>query len=113
MGHGGSLRKHLDGHTEQVTDLVQDWRSANLDESERFMLEFVEKLTLYPGQMVDQDVHQLRAAGFGDEDILEISLICSYYNMINRVAESLGAETEEEKLKGPLGQALPWRRPVD
>lgn len=73
------------------------------------MLEFVEKLTLNPGQMTEQDVQQLRAAGFGDEDVLEISLICSYYNMINRLAESLGAEAEEEKLEGPIGQALPWR----
>lgn len=92
-----------------MTDLVRDWRSADLDDSERAMLEFVEKLTLYPGQMAEQDVQQLRAVGFGDEDILEISLICSYYNMINRIAESLGAETEEENLEGPLGQALPWR----
>jgi uncharacterized peroxidase-related enzyme len=96
-----------------VTDLVRDWRSAHLDDSERAMLEFVEKLTLDPGQMIEQDVQQLRAAGFGDEDILEISLICSYYNMINRIAESLGAETEEEKLEGPIGQALPWRRIAD
>ena len=73
------------------------------------MLEFVEKLTLSPGQMTEQDVAQLRAAGFVDEDVLTISLICSYYNMINRIAESLGAETEEEKLAGPVGKALPWR----
>ncbi len=73
------------------------------------MLEFVEKLTLHPGQMTGQDVHRLRAVGFVDEDILLISLISSYFGMINRIAESLGAGYKEEQLAGPVGQALPWR----
>ncbi len=72
------------------------------------MLEWVEKITFTPGQMTEEDVQRLRAVGFVDEDILEIVLICSYYNMVNRFAEALGAENEEEQMSGPVGQALPW-----
>jgi len=71
---------------------LADWRAADLEPIEMAMLEFVEKVTLNPGAMTADDVASLRAAGLGDEDILEISLICSYYNMINRIAESLGAD---------------------
>jgi len=74
------------------------------------MLEFVEKLTLRPGEMEEKDVQHLRSVGFLDEDILEIALVSSYYNMLNRLAESLGAENSEEHLAGPVGQALPWHR---
>jgi len=56
------------------------------------MLQFAEKVTLNPGQMTADDIEPLRAAGLVDEDILEISLVCSYYNMINRIAESLGVD---------------------
>ena len=108
MAHGESLRKELQGDAEPVVHLVQDWRSADLDEQERVMLEWVEKITFTPGLMTGDDVERLREVGFVDEDILEISLVCSYYNMVNRFAESLGAENEEEQLSGPVGQALPW-----
>ncbi len=88
---------------------MKNWRTADIDAAERTMLEFVEKITLNPGQMTAQDVQRLRAVGFVDEDILEISLICSYYNMVNRFAESLGAENSEEQLAGPVGKAIPWQ----
>lgn len=87
---------------------MQDWRNADLDEQERVMLEWVEKITFTPGQMTEEDVQRLRTVGFVDEDIVEIALICSYYNMVNRFAEALGAETGQEQLDGPVGQALPW-----
>jgi len=38
----------------------------------------------------DPDHENLRAAGFEDQAILQITLIASWFNYINRVADALG-----------------------
>ena len=54
------------------------------------MLDYVEKLTLTPAQVQRADVERLRAHGFDDVAILQINLIASWFNYINRVADGLG-----------------------
>ena len=64
------------------------------------MLEFAEKLTLYPGNMEEDDVKSLRENGYSDEEILSIALITNYFNFVNRVANGLGVDFSEEEMKG-------------
>ena len=77
-----------------VEALKNDWRQASLDEANRAMLAYVEKLTLRPWQMVEDDVIALRTAGFSDEAILDINQVTSYYAYVNRLANGLGVELE-------------------
>ena len=60
------------------------------------MLEFVERLTLHPGQVSQRDVDGLRGVGFTDtgiHDVVQVTALFSYYN---RLADGLGAEDEPE-----------------
>ena len=68
----------------------RDWRTAELSEQDRVMLGYVEKLTEDPVSVVREDIDLLRAAGFDDAGILQINLIASWFNYINRVADGLG-----------------------
>ncbi len=54
------------------------------------MLDFTVKLTKTPYKMTSEDADRLRAVGFDDTGILQITLIASYFNYINRVADALG-----------------------
>ena len=54
------------------------------------MLEYVEKLTLRPADVSRADLDLLRSHGFDDVAILQINLIASWFNYINRVADGLG-----------------------
>ena len=45
-----------------------------MTDAERAMLEYVEKLTLTPSSMKEEDVQKLRDAGWTDRDILDILL---------------------------------------
>jgi alkylhydroperoxidase family enzyme len=54
------------------------------------MLIYVEKLTRSPAKVWMDDVDALRAAGFDDQGILQINLIASFFNYVNRVADGLG-----------------------
>ena len=54
------------------------------------MLDFAVKLTKAAYKMTPEDVDRLRAVGFDDTGILQITLIASWFNYINRVADALG-----------------------
>jgi len=77
-----------------VAALKNDWRGAALNEADRAMLAYAEKLTLRPWQMVKEDVLALRAAGFSDAAILDINQVTGYYAYVNRLADGLGVELE-------------------
>lgn len=54
------------------------------------MLDFAVKLTKAAYKMTTEDVDSLRAVGFDDTGILQITLIAAWFNYINRVADALG-----------------------
>jgi alkylhydroperoxidase family enzyme len=54
------------------------------------MLDFVVQLTKDATKISRDDHAKLRAAGFDDRGILQITLIASWFNYINRVADALG-----------------------
>lgn len=73
-----------------VAAIRHDYRTANLEPQDRAMLDYVAKLTLEPARVQREDVENLRAHGFDDVAILQINLIASWFNYINRVADGLG-----------------------
>ncbi len=58
------------------------------------MLDYVAQLTKDATGISKQDHEGLRAAGFEDRAILQITLIASWFNYINRVADALGVGRE-------------------
>ncbi|MDX2104793.1 MAG: peroxidase [Candidatus Melainabacteria bacterium] len=70
--------------------IKKDFRSADITKEEKVMLEYVEKLTVKPAQITNDDIISLRKVGFDDKAILQINLIASWFNYINRVADGLG-----------------------
>jgi alkylhydroperoxidase family enzyme len=55
------------------------------------MLDYVVQLTKDATRLSPTDHARLRAVGFDDTGILQITLIASWFNYINRVADALGA----------------------
>lgn len=54
------------------------------------MLDYAAKLTLHAWQVTRDDLERMRQVGFDDRAILQINLIASWFNYINRVADGLG-----------------------
>jgi alkylhydroperoxidase family enzyme len=54
------------------------------------MLDYVARLTRAPASISRSDLDRLRQVGFTDQAILQINLIASWFNYINRVADGLG-----------------------
>jgi alkylhydroperoxidase family enzyme len=58
------------------------------------MLDYVAQLTRDATRLSQADHERLRAVGFDDRGILQITLIASWFNYINRVADALGVGRE-------------------
>ncbi len=59
------------------------------------MLDYVAQLTKDATRISREHHEGLRAVGFDDQGILQITLIASWFNYINRVADALGVGREE------------------
>jgi uncharacterized peroxidase-related enzyme len=70
--------------------LRRDYRTANLSEQDRAMLDYAVRLTCEPWKLTAADAGRLREVGFDDHGVLQITLIAAWFNYINRVADALG-----------------------
>ena len=73
-----------------VDALKTDWRTAELELTDTAMLLYADKLTRECASVTEVDLNALRAVGYDDTGILQINLIASFFNYINRVADGLG-----------------------
>jgi uncharacterized peroxidase-related enzyme len=77
-----------------VEALEKDYTTAPLTPQERVMVDYVVKLTKDATKVWKDDIEGLRSTGFDDRGILQITLIASWFNYINRVADALGVGRE-------------------
>jgi uncharacterized peroxidase-related enzyme len=73
-----------------VKALVEDYEHAPLTPQDRVMLDYVTQITKDATKVTPAHHRRLREAGFDDRGILQITLIASWFNYINRVADALG-----------------------
>src|SRR5262245_15803689 len=70
--------------------LAVDYRSASLTEAEKAMVEYAIQVPRDATRISRDDHARLRAAGFDDLGILQITIIAAWFNYINRMADALG-----------------------
>jgi uncharacterized peroxidase-related enzyme len=73
-----------------VAALESDYTQAPISPTDRVMLDYDVQLTRDATGIGRSHHASLRAAGFDDRAILQITLIASWFNYINRVADALG-----------------------
>ncbi|HKT88187.1 MAG TPA: hypothetical protein VJQ59_07115 [Candidatus Sulfotelmatobacter sp.] len=77
-----------------VEALEKDYTTAPISKQDRVMLDYVVKVTKDATKCSRDDMERLRSVGFDDRGVLQITLIASWFNYINRVADSLGVGRE-------------------
>jgi uncharacterized peroxidase-related enzyme len=73
-----------------IAAMREDYRSAPITEAERVMCDYVVQVTKDATKIHPGTLDGLRNVGFDDTAILQITLIASWFNYINRVADALG-----------------------
>ena len=90
-----------------MQQLRTDYRSAPLTPAERAMLDFAVQITEDATRITRDDIEGLKAHGFDDRAVLQMTLIASWFNYINRVADALGVGRDD-----PAGVTLPIPEPA-
>ena len=78
-----------------VRALEEDYKTAPISEQDRVMLDYVVQLTKDATRISPEYHERLRAEGFDDRGILQITLIAAWFNYINRVADALGVGRDD------------------
>ena len=95
VAHGAILR--IRARDPLLADLVAtNYRAARLSERHRRMLDFAVKLSTTPELVEEHDLDLLRAAGFDDEQVWDISAITSFFALSNRMALVMALRPNEE-----------------
>ncbi len=111
------MLRHWSDDTELATALMHGEVSGRLDAPTRAMADYARKVTLEPSAMEESDLNGLRAAGLGEEQVLDVVLIACLFNFMTRLADGLGVTVEAGKEKAVnewlqirLGPEWDWLR---
>ncbi|MCB0751396.1 MAG: peroxidase-related enzyme [Ignavibacteriae bacterium] len=98
--HHAEALNHYWKDDAKINALISDHKSIDFPIRTLAILNYAEKLTLTPAMVNEYDVQNLRIHDITDEDILNINLVVSYFNFVNRIANGLGVEFSEDEVKG-------------
>ena len=81
--------------------LVRDFKSADISDPDKAILDYAAKLTKEPISISGSDVSDFRTAypDLTDHMLHDIVQVVSYFNYVNRLADGLGVELEERDKK--------------
>ncbi|MDH3491376.1 MAG: peroxidase-related enzyme [Gammaproteobacteria bacterium] len=97
--HIEALKRYIDDE-ETLTLLMTSDGLETLEPRLSNIVRHAEKLTTAPVAMTESDLVELRAEGLSDKDILDLTLIVSYFNFVNRIALGLGVTFSAAELSG-------------
>jgi len=100
VAHHGEALCHYWQDRERVEQAARDFLGLELPERTRRILAYAKKLTCAPHEMKEGDVRRLREVGLSDREILDVNLIVSYFNFVNRIALGLGVELSPDDISG-------------
>ncbi len=66
-----------------------------MQQRQRAILAYAEKLTRTPGAMGRSDVSDLVNAGLSEVEVLDVNQITGYFAYVNRLADGLGVPLED------------------
>ena len=84
----------------KIKELIETLDYSKLTPKQQAILNYAQTLTKKPYQINKKMILELKQHDISDKELLEINLIISYFNFVNRIALGLGVEFSEEELKG-------------
>jgi uncharacterized peroxidase-related enzyme len=79
---------------DDLIDILDRGDYGQLGPADAALARYVHKVTRSPGAVTEADIGELRAAGFGDLEILDANNRTAHLNYTNRIANGLGLLTE-------------------
>lgn len=87
--------RRLTGDEHLGPEFASTWRTYDLDERTRVLLDYAEKLTKAPSMIDDADVEALRRAGWDEKGIYEATALASFFNFSGRLEAASGLPPDD------------------
>lgn len=95
VAHGALVRIYSE-NPELADQLVANYRTAEISEKHRRMLDLAVKLTESMEEVEEADFERLREVGFSEKAIWDIGSVTSFFNLSNRMAHLADMRPNEE-----------------
>jgi uncharacterized peroxidase-related enzyme len=92
--HGAALSR--ESGMPALTEAVASADFESLPPRMAALCDYALALTVRPWTVRRGDLDALRDAGLSDRDIVDANQVVAYYNYVNRVADGLGVELEDD-----------------
>jgi alkylhydroperoxidase family enzyme len=89
-----------------MAPVLEDYRTAPIDEKLRAMLGLLETFTLRPDELTAADVRAVLATGVSREAIRDAFYVAFLFNTYDRLADTLGWELPEDRYYPKAGKFL-------
>ena len=100
--HGEIAVCYLDGNRSLVDDVRNDYKSADISDKLKALLNIAGKVQKSGKAVTEEDVANARAQGATDMDIHDTVLIAAAFCMFNRYVDGLAAKTPTDLSSYPL-----------
>ena len=98
LAHGAILR--IRAKNPLIADQVAvNYRKADITARQRAMLDFAMKVALNSAEVDDADIAAVKAHGFSEEDVWDMTSIAAFFAMSNRLANVTGMRPNDEFYK--------------
>lgn len=75
---------------ELVESVLEDYRASSLSDKDKALFAFIEKVNRTSNQIGQQDVDEVKRAGWSDEAIYDAISVCALFNFYNRWIDATG-----------------------
>jgi len=89
-----------------MTPVLDDYRTAPIDEKLRATIGLLEKFTMQPDALTGADVRAVLATGVSREAIRDAMYVAFLFNTYDRLADTLGWELPEDRYYPKAGKFL-------
>ena len=86
--------------------MLQDYRTAPIDDRDKAMFEFLEKMNRESNRLQQTDLDQVKAAGWSDEALYDAITVCALFNFYNKWIDATGVSDMPAAAYAASGQRL-------
>ncbi len=95
VAHGALARIYADDP--QLADqLVANYRTADVSDARKVMLDVAVKLTERPAEVTEADLDRLREAGYSEAAVWDVGAVTALFNLSNRMAQFADMRPNDE-----------------
>ena len=86
--------------------MLQDYRTAPIEDREKALLAFIDKMNQRSSVLRQEDVDEVKAAGWSDEALYDAMTVCALFNFYNTWIDATGVSDMPAAAYAMSGQRL-------